>query len=283
MQHASAEALDHDHTAPVSPPRKQSGRVIPFRPRASSLAYTWIASHGFGPVTTRTLQAIADRSRYATDADKRDKVQAGEIFTFARAKCFARDLGTSDRSVRRAVKQARAAGLLTVRKGHRAAVSYVWAAPAEIPAAGVWSGRSGGRSKPRRSICSNHKESEPLELCTVPAADRKAIKHPEAPATQRQRDTIRAMAAERGLGEPWLDGMTRGAAHWWIYDVRAAGGLGCKKVTRPHAPPTDEQIDLLKTIACERRIAFDWSRLPAFTRADVAGIIEDAIRERGAA
>ena len=164
MQHASAEAHTQEYAAPVARRRKQSGRVVPFRPRASSLAYTWIAAHGFGPVTTRTLQAIADRSRYATDADKRDLVKAGEIFTFARAACIARDLGTTDRSIRRAVRKAREAGLMVVRKGHRAAVSYVWAAPAAIPSAVqiVRSAvRSGVRSKTSPSLLSNHVRCEP--------------------------------------------------------------------------------------------------------------------------
>lgn len=112
-------------TTPVA--SKQAARVLPFRPRASSVACAAIHEHGFGDQTTRVLRALAAHARHATPSDQRRwKCAEGEVFSHAKAATVGADLGVTDRSVRRAVRQAREAGLIETRRCSRTRCAYVW-------------------------------------------------------------------------------------------------------------------------------------------------------------
>lgn len=151
-----------DWTASVLPP----DNLVPFRPRASSVAYRAIAAAGLGGEYRRYLQAMADHVRYAESRDWRWKVERGEVFCYAKAKTVGGECGVTDRSVRRAVKVARERGILEVRKCSRTGSAYVWKMPAEaaVPAAdrsGVLAVReprteleNEGAARQARAICS---------------------------------------------------------------------------------------------------------------------------------
>ena len=222
-------------------------RIVEFVPRASSLAVQSIEAAGFSVADTRILRRIADHARYATDRDvRRWKVDPGECFSFAKARTIASELGLADaRTVRRAVRSAREAGILTVRQCDRVRRSYVWILP-DLPAIRpTILAVLEPRTEPKR-----RNEHKVLSA----ACRRRAVKHADLPATARQRRTLRAMARERGLSDPTCHvvigplTVTRGAADNWIWYVRSRGGALVKRVYRHAEPATDRQIGLLRTL-----------------------------------
>ena len=214
-----------------------------FRPRASSLVVQAIESEGFTVADTRILRRIADHARYATDRDgRRWKVDPGECFSHAKARTIASALGLSDaRTVRRAVRSAREAGILTVRQCDRVRRSYVWILP-DLPAIRP---TILAVLEPRTERRNEHK-------VLSAACRRRAVKHADLPATARQRRTLRAMARERGLSDPTYHvvigplTVTRGAADNWIRYVKAQGASLVLRVYRHAEPATDRQIGLLQ-------------------------------------
>ena len=225
--------------------------TVEFEPRASGIAVQSIEAAGFSVADTRILRRIADHARYATDRDgRRWKVDPGECFSHAKARTIARELGLADaRTVRRAVRSAREAGILTVRQCDRTRRAYVWTLPA-LPAI---------RPTIRPGILAVHEpRTEPkrrnVHKVLSVACRRRAVKHADLPATARQRRTLRAMARERGLSDPTCHvvigplTVTRGAADNWIRHVRSRGGALVKRVYRFNDQATDRQIALLRTL-----------------------------------
>lgn len=139
MQHASAEALDHNSTAPLASLRKQSGRVLEFRPRASSLAVQAAVAAGLTAAELRLANIYARHVRFATDADaRRWHVKRGEIFMQtgrATSTRIAAELGVSVgwlAHLRCALKRA---GVVDVRKVRRTQCAIVFKLPARLPSA----------------------------------------------------------------------------------------------------------------------------------------------------
>ena len=100
------------------------------------------------------------------------------------------------------------------------------------------------------------------------------MRYPDLPATARQRQTLRAMATERGLIDPTCRAMseepralTRGYADRWIRYVKGQGWRVVKRVYRSGEPATDRQIALLR--------ALGWMGDPPANRGDADRLITE--------
>ena len=193
-----------------------------FRPRPSSLAVAAIHAHGFTVADTRILEQIASHARFAmTQDERRWKAKPGELFSHAKAKTIAAELGLADaRTVRRAVRSAREAGLLEVRQCDRTRRAYVWILPAI-------------RATIRPTILAvREPRTEP---------QREPEREP-ARITPRQVDLYLAMLIERGLLDAGLVDGTRAVVAKWTAAKLAAKIRGLKDGTISRPVTTDSLI-----------------------------------------
>ena len=223
---------------------------------ASAAARRSIQAEGFTRADSRILWQMASHARHGTRRDGRAwKVRPGECFSHAKARTIAVELGLADaRTVRRAVRSAREAGILEVRQCDRTRRSYVWRLP-----------QLGPQSRPKILAVSNSRTDQNVPrkrvLSTVVrmvvrSCQERGVRYPDLPATACQRRTISAMAKERGLSDPTRRimsdepeaALTRGYADDWIRYVKAQGWRVVKRVYRSGEPATDRQFALLRAL-----------------------------------
>ena len=96
-------------------------------PIAYALIQSAIASAAVGVAADRVLNALAKDAGPAVESDRlRWKVDPGEYFSRSPLEAIAVSLEITTRTVKRALREARSAGLIEVRQCDATRRSYVW-------------------------------------------------------------------------------------------------------------------------------------------------------------